>query len=399
MESPVGDEQNVDDILDDVENASRIPAKQRSVKVSSHVDRLCLRAYGEGLSNASLERLIDIITLPNELDQGSIGSLVKHLYPRSKVPDAVVIKVVASLGHGAAKPSYTVQAALLKWIVLVYDVLENQKILSQLYAVLFNLLDTIALRSQLCHVLSLITRRKHVRPFRIQALMQWTRKTGHDPALVGLIRVYKDYYPEVIVGDVTSGRASHPNREWRERLGEIQEDHLRRTEDELVSTHRNFRVSRKSVKERKYGFLPEVHTSYAQDISITLEELGDVDDFVQKLEKIELPNQLVAAIHDPLLQKFLHLRSSEATLERIDYWLLAFFEDQLENGRTSETQVPEMLEVILRYTRLTKTIPSACFSYLKSLLPCWNGITNRDVILELLSYAHNGSFDGMPPVV
>ncbi|KAG4027718.1 hypothetical protein MFRU_027g00110 [Monilinia fructicola] len=396
MESPFGDEQNVDDVLDDLENASRIPAKQRSVKVSNHVDSLCARAYGEGLSNASLERLIDIITLPNELDQGSIGSLIKHLYPTSKVPDAIIIKVVGSLGHGEAKPSYVAQAALLKWIVLIYDVLENQKILSQLYAVIFNLLDTIALRSQLCHVLSLITRRKHVRPFRIQALMQLTRKAGHDPALVGLMRVYKDYYPEVIVGDVTSGRASvftHPNREWRERLGEIQEDHLRRIEDELASTHRNFRVSRKSAKERKYGFLPEVHTSYAQDISITLEELENVDDFIQKLEKIELPNQLVAAIHDPLLQKFLHLRSSEVTQQRIDYWLLAFFEDQLENGRTSETQIPDMLEVILRYTRLTKILPSACFSYLRSLLPCWNGITNRDVILELLSYTPTSSFD------
>ncbi|KAF7957407.1 hypothetical protein EAE96_002992 [Botrytis aclada] len=400
MESPSGIEYNVDvdDILDDLENVSRIPAKQRSVKVSSHVDRLCSNAYGVGLSDASLEKLIDILTLPNKLDQGSIGNLIKHLYPASKVPDAVVIKVVGALGHGKAKPSYAAQAALLKWIVLVYDVLENQKILSQLYAVLFNLLDTIALRSQLCHVLSLITRRKHVRPFRIQALMQWTRKAGHDPALVGLMRVYKDYYPEVIVGDVTSGRASvfmHPNREWRERLGRIQEDHLQRIEDKLVSTHQNFRTSRKTAKERKHGFLPEVHTSYAQDTSITLEEVGDVDEFVQKLEKIELPNQLVASIHDPLLQKLLHLRSSETTLQRIDYWLQAFFEDHLENGRSSETQVADMLEFILQYTRYTKILSSACFSYLESLLPYWNGITNRDVILELLSYTPIGSFDDL----
>ncbi|EDN90612.1 hypothetical protein SS1G_00012 [Sclerotinia sclerotiorum 1980 UF-70] len=270
MESHLKEEQNIDDILDDLENASRIPSKQRSVKISSHVDRLCSRAYGEGLSNASLEKLMDIITLPNELDQVSIGNLIKYLYPTSKVSDSIVIKVVGSLGHGKDRPSYAAQAALLKWIVLVYDVLENQKILSQLYAVLFNLLDTIALR------------------------MQWTRKAGHDPALVGLMRVYKDYYPEVI----------HPNREWRERLGEIQEDHLRRMEEELVSTHRNFRVPRKTVRDRKHGFLPEVNTLYAQDI-----------------------------------------------------------------------------------------LPSACLSYLKSLLPCWDGFTNRDVILELLAYIRIGSFD------
>jgi centromere protein I len=107
---------------------------------------VCSRAYDEGLSDASLEKLVDIITLPNELDQGSIGNLIKNLYPVGKVTDSIVIKVIGCLGHGEAKPSYASQAALLKWLIMVYDVLENQKILSQLYAVIFNLLDTIALR-------------------------------------------------------------------------------------------------------------------------------------------------------------------------------------------------------------------------------------------------------------
>lgn len=38
--------------------------------------------------------------------------------------------------------------------------------------------------------------------------MELTRQSGNDPPLVGLMRVYKDYYPDVIVGDVTSRRAS-----------------------------------------------------------------------------------------------------------------------------------------------------------------------------------------------
>ena len=93
-----------------------------------------------------LAKLVDIITLPNELDQGSLASLIRNLYPAGKVPDAVVIRVVGSLGHGRAKPSYVVQAALLKWLVLVYDVLENPRVLAQLYSILFNLLDTAATR-------------------------------------------------------------------------------------------------------------------------------------------------------------------------------------------------------------------------------------------------------------
>lgn len=38
--------------------------------------------------------------------------------------------------------------------------------------------------------------------------MELMRQSGNDPPLVGLMRVFKDYYPDVIVGEVTSGRAS-----------------------------------------------------------------------------------------------------------------------------------------------------------------------------------------------
>ena len=77
-------------------------------------------------------------------------------------------------------------------------------------------------------------------------------------------------------------------------------------------------------------------------------------EFVRKLEKIEPPNQLVAVIHDPLLQKFLQLRSSDTSSKRIDSWLLAFFEDQLEESTSSESKIFEILEAVLGYTRYTK---------------------------------------------
>jgi centromere protein I len=104
------------------------------------------------LSSDLLEELIDIITLPNELDQASIGAIVRNLYPATKVPDECVVRVVGSLGHGQAKARLSVQSGLLKWLIMVYDVLENRGILSQLYSLLFNLLDTTTIRLGLCVV-------------------------------------------------------------------------------------------------------------------------------------------------------------------------------------------------------------------------------------------------------
>lgn len=31
----------------------------------------------------------------------------------------------------------------------------------------------------------------------------------HEPAFVGFLRVFQDYYPDVIVGNATAGRASY----------------------------------------------------------------------------------------------------------------------------------------------------------------------------------------------
>lgn len=125
---------------------AKLSAKQRVVKISIAVDKICQRAYENGLDHASLDKLVDIVTLPNRLEQGSLGTLIRSFYPASKIKDAIIIKVVASLGHGRDKPALNVQGILLKWLVMVNDVLENQKILAQLYSVFFNLLDTVAIR-------------------------------------------------------------------------------------------------------------------------------------------------------------------------------------------------------------------------------------------------------------
>lgn len=56
--------------------------------------------------------------------------------------------------------------------------------------------------------------------------MELTRQAGNDPPLVGLMRVYKDYYPDVIVGDIISGRASV----FMASLHEIELTHITLTE-------------------------------------------------------------------------------------------------------------------------------------------------------------------------
>ena len=131
--------------------AAQIPAKQRAVKINETVERVASKAFEDGLSEASLDKLVDIVTLPNELDQASIANIIRNLYPAAQVSDDSLVKVIGSLGHGQSRVAFPVQSLLLKWVVMVHDSIRNPKILSHAYGFLFNLLDTIAIRSVLHH--------------------------------------------------------------------------------------------------------------------------------------------------------------------------------------------------------------------------------------------------------
>jgi centromere protein I len=126
--------------------AAKLPAKQRGVSVKPTIERLAARFYERGVLPDELNRLIELITTPNHLDQASLGTIVRNLYPSGKVADLAVLKIVGCLGHGQLKPSLNVQSLLLKWLAMTYHILENAAVLSQAYSVLFNHLDTAALR-------------------------------------------------------------------------------------------------------------------------------------------------------------------------------------------------------------------------------------------------------------
>ncbi|KAI0490780.1 Mis6-domain-containing protein [Xylaria cf. heliscus] len=379
--------------LSDVLRASKLPAKQRGTSVKPTVEQLTSLAYDQGLLPVDLNELIDLVTTPNFLDQASLAAIVRNLYPATSVSGDLIIKVIGCLGHGKLKPSLTIQAALLKWLIMVQHVTENRTCFLQAYPVLFNLLDTAALRTYACHLLALITRRRHVRPHRIQTLLLLSRQTGSDPSLVGLLRVYKDYYPEIIVGDATRGKASafnHPDLQWRERLNEIRRAHAQRRASRSETPQDAFRVARRRLKGASNWPVPEVHTSHATEDSVTLEEIESVDGFVKNLEKIELPNQLIAVLGDPLLQKLLLLRPAAEGHLRACNWLESYTQDLIAGD--ADIRLIDILRTIKSYVTATKALPPIFLSFLRELMNTWDGLEGRELVLEILTYTPLAAF-------
>lgn len=103
--------------------------------------------------------------------------------------------------------------------------------------------------------------------------------------------------------------------------------------------------------------IPDVHTYHATEASVTLEGIDNVEDFVEKLDRIEPPGQLISFLADPLLQKYVELRPSPITSTRIDLWLSTCLEDlyEVERHGTGDPQyLSEILIGLLKHTRYTK---------------------------------------------
>lgn len=122
--------------------------------------------------------------------------------------------------------------------------------------------------------------------------LEFKRNLGNEQPLNGLLQVYKDYYPDVIVGDVAPTRLGlfsvshvaqpisvthitnnnqHPSPEWLQKRLSIQESN---TLDYSGSSEASsFKIVRKiggqGTKRRKTShlLLPEVHTFHATEVS------------------------------------------------------------------------------------------------------------------------------------
>lgn len=90
---------------------------------------------------------------------------------------------------------------------------------------------------------------------------------------------------------------------------------------------------------------------------VILEDIENADHLVDNLEKIEPPSQLVAGLRDPLLQKYLMLGCSADSERRLEFWLLRYFEEELETlseGFGLSPTLSDTLSAIVSFSESSK---------------------------------------------
>ncbi|KAF9984961.1 hypothetical protein BGZ75_003502 [Mortierella antarctica] len=162
-------DQSIQDFLERLEqNAGVKGGKPTVIRALSSLTPL---VHHFGLSPDQVIQALDVV-LSGKLDDTTNRKLVKLLLPRQHVPEVCAVKVLGSLGRQLSLP---IQAAALRWVILVYDIFDSRTKLQQLYGVAFHYLTYETLR------LDLLT------------------QVGKEPTLAGLLHVYKGYFPDLIL--------------------------------------------------------------------------------------------------------------------------------------------------------------------------------------------------------
>ncbi|KAK6529581.1 hypothetical protein TWF281_008752 [Arthrobotrys megalospora] len=361
------------------------------------VEQLSSYANTNGLTHGYLETLLRILTLPKtSIDAPRTRALVKSLVPLERVKPSTVIHLISSLGEGEQKAEYATQALLLKWLVMVYDFLDSYAVLHQLYGIVFNFLYTANLRASTCHLLALCTRRKDVKPFRIQALMKLYEDHSDESGVVGLLQVYQSFYPDVILnGSRKRSVFKIWDPLWVQNAALVQSRREETPDGEDADRESHRRRSTRILNKSKKAVVPVLHTFNASENSVTLEEIDNVKGLVDNLQKLELPSQVGAVFQDDMFRNFVLLKGSDDIASRLDDWTYAALFDEY-NVELAAKLASERLEVFLKqildYTTMRKALLPSVEDFLKEYVKTWNGKWHREPILGLLSFVPFSGF-------
>ncbi|KAK6354112.1 hypothetical protein TWF730_008530 [Orbilia blumenaviensis] len=364
------------------------------------VGELSSYANTNGLTHGYLESLLRLLTLPKtSIDASKTRTLVKSLVPLERVKPSTVIHLISSLGEGEQRAEYATQALLLKWLVMVYEFLDSYAVLHQLYGVLFNFLYTANLRAPACHLLALCTRRKDVKPFRIQALMKLYEDHSDESGVVGLLQVYQSFYPDVILnGSRKRSIFKLWDPLWVQNTALIQARREESLDDEDVDRESHRRRSTRILSKSKKAIVPVLHTFNASENSVTLEEIDSVKGLVDNLHKLELPSQVGAVFQDDMFRNFVLLKGSDNVISRLDDWTYAALFDEYDvetAARSASERLEVFLKQILNYAAMRKTLLPSVEDFLKEYVAAWNGKWHREVILCLLSFIPFSSYQDL----
>ncbi|KAI8577817.1 hypothetical protein K450DRAFT_250142 [Umbelopsis ramanniana AG] len=383
------------DLLDLRKNADRQGNRKL---VDADLEKITPLLMEFGATEYHIDLILDILLKDqHKLTDTAARKLIKLMLPRGKVSANHALKIIASLS--GRRLSERIQATLLKWIVTIYDLIDSKDKVAKSYGILFHFLDSELLRPGICHLLYYMTRRVHVKSYRIRQLMRQVSKSGTDVNLAGLFSVYKDFEPSMVMTIVPPSRKvifKHPDPELMESIQSIQA----RWNGPSLRENGLFKpeIRERTAKRRKVDrfLIPKPKTWNADRHAAVIEDMTSATEMVQRITKLVLPTELASIYDSRLLQHIVMWNNEPSTVERLNLWLEQYLADLLyaqDQATDSQQALGDFLQKVFSMAEFTRELLPAFEKFLAHYLCIWNGHDHKELIFKLIAFIKPASFD------
>lgn len=194
---------------------------------------------------------------------------------------------------------------LLKWLVVVYDFLEDPFILSKLYSSLITKISYETTRQWVCHLLYLSTTQALVKPWRVQYLLEAYQRSPNSIYIIGLLRLYREYAPTLVKGKLPMVKEGIFQPPSPETVSAIQAIQGRTGSSASSSPPSKVAPVRKELLKKKRlissisvlnNVPPPLFSRY--DINLGIESVTSISQFVHKYHKFKFPEQMASVFND-----------------------------------------------------------------------------------------------------
>ncbi|XP_060126202.1 centromere protein I isoform X2 [Zootoca vivipara] len=387
-------------------NESTGTASQKNRALQGPLTTVEKIAQERGLVPEEIHNLLNIV-LSGKLGAVISRGLLKNLIPISVITEDSVMSAVYSLS--AQKCSSTIQVLVLKWLIVMFDFIDQTENINALYGFFFNLLQYNKLFPYACHMLCLLTRMENVKPFRVRKLLdlQASPFQASLSTLKTLLWTYKSFAPEMVTvtlpkkPKVPFKTFLHP---WKTAIDNIKL-RIHGTPSASQLTLKYMEYSQPQKRERNTKLIPPVCSSSAESLAesekhkfFPLEQLQTFPQLLENIQYLNPPVQIGSVIGSPLLLHCLGLKDKSISM-RMHYWMAHTLKEGCpwykRMNKEDELNFKVFLEEVFKAECFLQRGFSACEEFLWKSLHFWDGCCCRSQVLQLIRWISPSSFSEM----
>ncbi|XP_006869176.1 PREDICTED: centromere protein I [Chrysochloris asiatica] len=376
-------------------------------------------AWIDGLAPEEIDVLLNV-ALSGKFGNAVNTRIFKCLIPATVISGDSVVKAVSWLCVG--KCSGTIKVLFLRWLVAMFDFINEKDQVNLLYGFFFALLQDDALCPYACHLLYLLTKKENVKPFRVRKLLDLQTKMGTQCHLQALLSLYKFFVPTLISVSLPIRRKiyfKNSGNLWQAALIAVRQ---RNTEPSPLSLKLPLGSAKVRSLKRKWNsdsIIPMPNSSSydkecgKKEISLSdllsnsgsfpVEQLHNLPQLLENIHCLELPSQMGSILNNSLLLHYINCIRDESVLLRFYHWLSQLLQEEClwykVNNYEWKKQFTSLLDSVIKAQCFLQEGFYSCETFLYKSLPLWDGLCCRSQFLQLVSWIPFSNFSELKPLV